>query len=61
MIPESQAKWQKQNMTTITAKLHNKYDHDIIEYMEKQLSKSDIIKKAIRHYMEYQEREKTEK
>lgn len=48
MESEAKKKWQKENATTYTVKLQKKYDSDIIGYMEKQVSKSDTIKKAIR-------------
>lgn len=51
MAYESQNKWIKENMTTIAAKLNNKYDQDIIEYINSKKSKSDTIKKALRFYM----------
>ena len=48
MIPASQAKWEKENTLVISAKLHKKYDSDIIEYITKKQSRSEIIKTALR-------------
>lgn len=48
MIPESQLKWEKENTLVISAKLHKKYDADIIEYITKQKSRAETIKAALR-------------
>ena len=48
MISESQLKWEKENTYVIAAKLHRKYDSDLVEYMQSQKSKSETIKKALR-------------
>ena len=48
MIPQSQLKWEKENTLVISAKLHKKYDADIIEYITKQKSRAETIKTALR-------------
>ncbi len=48
MIPQSQLKWEKENTLVISAKLHRKYDADIIEYITKQKSRAETIKTALR-------------
>ena len=48
MIPQSQLKWEKENTLVISAKLHRKYDADIIEYITKQKSRAETIKNALR-------------
>lgn len=48
MIPQSQLKWEKENTLVISAKLHRKYDADIIEYIKKQKSRAETIKAALR-------------
>lgn len=48
MIPESQLKWEKENTLVISAKLHKKYDADIIEYITKKKSRAETIKTALR-------------
>lgn len=57
-MPDSEAKkkWMKENFLTIGLKLHRKYDADIIDYLleheSREQSKQEIIKEAIREYME---------
>ena len=48
MIPQSQLKWEKENTLVISAKLHKKYDADIIEYITKKQSRAETIKAALR-------------
>lgn len=56
MVPESQLRWEKENMYVISAKLHRKYDSDLVDYMQAQKSKSDTIKKALRLLMEHEQK-----
>lgn len=56
MVPESQLKWERENMYVISAKLHRKYDSDLVEYMQAKKSKSDTIKRALRLLMEHEQK-----
>lgn len=56
MVPESQLRWEKENTVVISAKLHRKYDSDLVEYMQSQKSKAETIKRALRLLMEHEQK-----
>lgn len=50
---EAKKKWQRENTTGIGARLSNKTDDDILQFLESQKPKTTaaVIKEAIRAYM----------
>lgn len=53
---EAKKKWMRDNFLTLGFKLHRKYDADIIGFLlereSKEKSKQEILKDAMREYME---------
>lgn len=52
-MPESKAKrdWMRKNTRTITIKLNNRTDADIIELLDRSTNKQGVIKNALRAEM----------
>jgi hypothetical protein len=49
--------WNKENMTEIRAYFHNRNDAEIIELLKSSKNKTDVIRQALKQYIENQKKE----
>lgn len=54
---EKRVKWRKENTTNITMRLSNEKDADILELLNNSTSKVEVIRAALRLYMEQNEKD----